>query len=42
MNLSPRTVETHRYRLMEKVGAQSVAHLVLMLMEIGEEVPIPE
>ena len=42
LNLSPRTVETHRYRLMEKVGAHSVAHLVLMLMEIGEEVRIPE
>ncbi|MFA9460659.1 response regulator transcription factor [Thiohalorhabdus sp. Cl-TMA] len=42
LQLSPRTVETHRYRLMEKVGAGSVAHLVLMLMEIGEEVRIPE
>ena len=42
LGLSPRTVDVHRYRLMEKMQARSVAHLVKMLVQLGEEIPEPE
>jgi two-component system response regulator FixJ len=35
LGVSPRTVEIHRARVMEKMGAQSVAELVRMMMDLG-------
>jgi FixJ family two-component response regulator len=35
LNLSERTVEIHRARVMRKMNARSVAHLVRMVLEIG-------
>ena len=35
LNLSQRTVEIHRARVMEKMGASSLAHLVRMVIEAG-------
>jgi FixJ family two-component response regulator len=35
LNLSERTVEIHRARVMRKMMARSVAHLVRMVLEIG-------
>ena len=35
LDVSPRTVEIHRARVMEKMEAQSVAELVRMMLEIG-------
>jgi FixJ family two-component response regulator len=34
LNLSQRTVEIHRARVMEKMGAHSLAHLVRMTMQV--------
>jgi FixJ family two-component response regulator len=35
LNLSERTVEIHRARVMRKMGARSIAHLVRMALEIA-------
>ena len=34
LDVSPRTIEIHRARVMEKMGAQSVAELVRMMLEL--------
>jgi two-component system, LuxR family, response regulator FixJ len=36
LNVSQRTVEIHRARVMEKMGASSLAHLVRMVIAAGE------
>lgn len=36
LDLSQRTVEIHRARVMEKMQASSLAHLVRMVIEVGE------
>ncbi len=36
LSISPRTVEIHRARVMEKMQAQSLPHLVRMAIEIGK------
>ena len=38
LDCSPRTVEIHRARVMEKMGAASVAHLVRMALAAGIEI----
>jgi two-component system response regulator FixJ len=37
LGVSPRTVEIHRARVMEKMNAQSVAELVRMMMDLGRD-----
>jgi FixJ family two-component response regulator len=39
--LSQRTVEIHRAHIMEKMGANSLAHLVRMVIDAGSEPPVP-
>jgi len=39
LDVSQRTVEIHRARVMEKMGASSLAHLVRMVIAAGEDVP---
>ncbi|NJO38130.1 MAG: response regulator [Rhizobiales bacterium] len=41
LGISPRTVEIHRARLMEKMAADSLAHLVRLALEAGIE-PVPK
>jgi two-component system response regulator FixJ len=36
LGVSPRTVEIHRARVMEKMSAQSVAELVRMMLDLGQ------
>jgi FixJ family two-component response regulator len=39
LGVSPRTVEIHRARVMEKMGAQSVAELVRMTLDLANGTP---
>lgn len=39
LNVSQRTVEIHRARVMEKMGASSLAQLVRMMLELDEKSP---
>ena len=38
LDVSPRTIEIHRARVMEKMGAHSIAELVRMMMDLGKPV----
>lgn len=40
LDLSQRTVEIHRSRIMEKMGANSLAHLVRMVIDAGTVPPV--
>ena len=42
LGLSPRTVEGHRVRVMDKMQARSTAHLVFLLAFAVDELPLPE
>ena len=42
LSLSPRTVEIHRARVMEKMGASSLAQLVRMTLDLQESCPNPD
>jgi two-component system response regulator FixJ len=39
LGVSPRTIEIHRARVMEKMDAQSVAELVRMMLDLGHRIP---
>jgi len=39
LGVSPRTVEIHRARVMEKMNAHSVAELVRMMLDLGHTAP---
>ncbi len=41
LGMSPRTVEIHRGRVMEKTGAESLSHLVRMAMKAGYDPDAP-
>lgn len=41
LGMSPRTVEIHRGRVMEKTGAESLSHLVRMAMKAGYDPEAP-
>jgi two-component system, LuxR family, response regulator FixJ len=41
LDISPRTVEIHRARVMEKMGARSLSHLVRMALAAGIASPPP-
>jgi FixJ family two-component response regulator len=38
LDLSERTVEIHRAKVMEKMGAKSVAHLVKLQMQLTKDI----
>lgn len=38
LGVSPRTIEIHRARVMEKMNAQSVAELVRMMLDLGHKI----
>jgi FixJ family two-component response regulator len=38
LGVSPRTIEIHRARVMEKMDAQSVAELVRMMLDLGHKI----
>lgn len=39
LSVSPRTIEIHRARVMEKMGANSVAELVRMMLDLKHAAP---
>ena len=39
LGISPRTIEIHRARVLEKMNAQSVAELVRMMLDLGHAAP---
>jgi two-component system response regulator FixJ len=39
LGVSPRTIEIHRARVMEKMGASSVAQLVRMMLDLEHVTP---
>ncbi len=39
LGVSPRTIEIHRARVMEKMNAQSIAELVRMMLDLKHEAP---
>jgi FixJ family two-component response regulator len=39
LGISPRTVEAHRARLMERLGAQSLPELVQIAIAAGQRLP---
>jgi two-component system, LuxR family, response regulator FixJ len=41
LGVSPRTIEIHRARVMEKMNAQSVAELVRMMIDLNHAAPPP-
>jgi two-component system, LuxR family, response regulator FixJ len=41
LNISPRTVEVHRARIMQKLEARNLAHLVEMMLTSGAKAPGP-
>jgi two-component system, LuxR family, response regulator FixJ len=41
LGVSPRTIEIHRARVMEKMGAHSVAELVRMMLDLGQGAAAP-
>jgi len=41
LGVSPRTIEIHRARVMEKMDAQSVAELVRMMLDLGQTIARP-
>jgi two-component system, LuxR family, response regulator FixJ len=40
LNVSPRTIEIHRARVMEKMNAHSVAELVRMMLDLNQTSPV--
>ena len=40
LGVSPRTIEIHRARVMEKMDAQSVAELVRMMLDLGHKIAV--
>ena len=41
LNISPRTIEVHRARIMQKLEARNLAHLVEMMLTSGAKAPGP-
>ncbi len=37
LDMSPRTVEVHRSRVMKKAGAESLSHLVRLAIKAGHD-----
>jgi two-component system response regulator FixJ len=40
LNVSPRTIEIHRARVMEKMNAHSAAELVRMMLDLKQASPV--